>query len=97
LSLGYLALAEAQLKNGEFDASRGAANQSLTLTNALFGPVHQDAVKALELISLADLQKGNRAEARREAQRALEIAKKLFGPDSKRVVELTQTFERVSY
>jgi ATP/maltotriose-dependent transcriptional regulator MalT len=96
LSLGYLVLAEARLENARFDLSREAANQSLTLTQVLFGPVHQDAVKAHEIIALADLRSGNRAEAQKEAESALSLAKKLFGIDSRRVTELKRTLEAIS-
>jgi hypothetical protein len=93
VSLGYLVLAEVRLRAGRFEASREAADQSLMLTKALFGPVHQDAVKALELISLADAKNRKKAEARREARNALAIANKLFGSDSKRLAELSETLQ----
>lgn len=96
LSLGYLALAEARLKNGNFRGSKDAAIQCLTLAKTLFGPVHQDAVNALELMSIADARGGRRADAQNEAGRSLALARRLFGPNSRRVAELTEALQSES-
>jgi hypothetical protein len=70
LSLGYLVLAEVRLKTENLQASRAAAVESLAVTKSLFGQTHQDAVKALELMSLADFKTGKIPVAQTEAKSA---------------------------
>ena len=93
LSLGYLVLAEVRLRAGNLQASRAAAMKSLALTKTLFGQTHQDAVKALELISLADFKSGKVPQAQTEARRALALAATVFGSDSKRSKSLPRRCE----
>jgi hypothetical protein len=95
LSLGYLVLAEVRLRAGNLQASRAAGMESLTLTKTLFGQTHQDAVKALELISLADFKIGEVPQAQIEARSALALAATVFGSDSKRSKELAEMLRNV--
>ncbi len=89
LSLGHLALAEARLQNGDINGSQKAANDSLKITIALFGTLHQDSIRALQLLSAAELKDGKTVAARNDANNAIALAKKLIGPESSRVSELT--------
>ena len=93
LSLAYLTLAEIRFKNREFEASRAAANQSLLLTNALFGSLHQDAIKALEILSRLDAAEGKQVQAQKRAGTALKLATNLFGANSPRVSELSRILD----
>jgi tetratricopeptide (TPR) repeat protein len=95
LSLGYLVLAEVRLRAGKLQASRADALESLVITKALFGETHQDTVKALELMSLADFKIGKVPQAQTEARGALALAATVFGADSKRSKELAATLRDV--
>jgi len=82
LSLGYLALAEAQLQAGDLAHSREAATKGRDLTVKLFGEQHQDMVQALSLLAKVSAKEGNMADACADANRAVKIATALFGANS---------------
>ena len=82
LSLGYLALAEAQLEAGDLAHSREAASKGRDLTVKLFGEQHQDMVQALGLLAKVSAKDGNIADGCADANRAVKIATALFGERS---------------
>jgi tetratricopeptide (TPR) repeat protein len=79
LSLGYLALAEAQLQSGDLAHSRESAQKAADLTTKLFGTQHQDMVDALDLLALISLKEGDATAARVRVAEAIKIATALFG------------------
>jgi tetratricopeptide (TPR) repeat protein len=82
LSLGYLALAEAELEASDLAHSREAATRSRDLTAKLFGEQHQDMVQALGLLAKVSAKEGDMADACAHANRAVKIATALFGAGS---------------
>jgi tetratricopeptide (TPR) repeat protein len=82
LSLGYLALAEAQLEAGDLAQSREAATQGRDLTVKMFGEQHQDMVQALGLLAKVSAKEGNMTHACANASRAVKLAAALFGERS---------------
>ncbi|MGD0297894.1 MAG: hypothetical protein ABSE86_12315 [Bryobacteraceae bacterium] len=82
LSLGCLALAEAQLEAGDLAHSPEAATKGRDLTAKLFGESHQDMVQALELLARVSAKDGNMTDVCADANRAVKIATALFGERS---------------
>jgi len=94
-SLGHLAFAESYFQSRDFVRSRESSLKALELTYRLFGPQHQDAVEALQMLALVDMREGKVVEARKRAQNAIKIAKELFGEGSLGVIRPTRTLNEV--
>ncbi len=90
VSLGYLALAEARLRRNDLSGSSEAASRSLELTLKLFGPKHQDAARALQILATANLKADYAAAARSWAQRAVKAGLAVFGEGSPGMADLTR-------
>jgi tetratricopeptide (TPR) repeat protein len=102
LSLGYLAIAEAQLQAGDLAHSRKSAQKAADLTRKLFGTQHQDMVAALDLLALISLKQGDAAAARACVAESVKIATSLFGEGSvgagipaRTLVEIEKSEDRV--
>jgi tetratricopeptide (TPR) repeat protein len=96
VALGYLALAELYLQQGDLAKAAESGKKCLAQTEQTFGSQHQDAMQALEVLARVNMKQGNPEEAELHAKLAVEVAKALFGDSGAPAKAARQTLNEVT-